>query len=146
MYRLHGRPPYVIRCFMKRKLLTLSALFCSAFIVMFILVRGAEPDRIFTSASRHYDIFQLHPLDTIAFPGRVSIMRAAQGNVYGYVYSKTAIFRFNTHTHMLDTFFSNSQLSLPIITRMEIDTAAGKFFAGMGGVCVHRASQQVRTR
>ncbi|RFM32910.1 hypothetical protein [Chitinophaga silvisoli] len=113
---------------MKRKLLILSALFCSAFIIMYILVRGAEPDRIVSSVSRQYTHYKLETLDTIAFPGRVSIMRAAGDNIYGYVYSKKTVFSYNTTQHRLDTFFNDGLKALPIITRIEISPDAKTFY------------------
>jgi hypothetical protein len=45
-------------------------------------------------------------------------MKAAQGNIYGYVYSKRTIFRYNTDSHKIDSFHSNNG----IVTRLEIDT------------------------
>lgn len=110
---------------MKRNLFILSALFCSAFIVMYILVRGAEPDRIVSGVSRQYTHYQLETLDTIVFPGRVSIMRAAGDNIYGYVYSQQAVFNYNTRLHRLDTFYKGS---MPIITRIEMSPDAQTFY------------------
>ncbi|WP_343672565.1 hypothetical protein [Chitinophaga sp.] len=113
---------------MKKNLWILSALFCSAFIIMYILVRGAEPDRIVSDVSRVYDHYQLKTLDTIVFPGRVSIMRAAGDNIYGYVYSQKAIFRYNTLQHQLDTFFNDGIKALPIVTRIEISDDSKAFY------------------
>ncbi|SHN24281.1 hypothetical protein SAMN05216311_107238 [Chitinophaga sp. CF418] len=45
-------------------------------------------------------------------------MKAAQGNIYGYVYSKKTIFRYNTDLHKIDSFYSSNG----IVTRLEIDT------------------------
>lgn len=113
---------------MKRDLLILSALLCCAMITMYILAKGAEPDRIFTGHKRSYDRFTLQAIDTVLFPGRVSIMKAVQGNVYGYVYSKKAIFRYNTNLHQIDSFFTNSIVPLEIVTRLEIDTNTQTFY------------------
>ncbi|SFD99830.1 hypothetical protein SAMN05518672_10490 [Chitinophaga sp. CF118] len=95
---------------------------------MYILVKGAEPDRIFTDHTRNYDRYKLQAIDTVQFPGRVSIMKVAQGNVYGYVYSKTAILKYNTHLHQTDSFFTNRILPLSIVTRLEIDTNTNTFY------------------
>lgn len=111
---------------MKKNLLILSALLLCAMIIMYILVKGAEPDRIFTNHKRSYAKFKLQPIDTILFPGRVSIMRTAPGNIYGYVYSKKTIYRYDTHLHTIDSFFSRPD----IITRMEVDTNAYYIFDG----------------
>lgn len=92
---------------------------------MYILVRGAEPDRIVSGVSRQYSHYQLETLDTIAFPGRVSIMRAVGGNIYGYVYSQKAVFTYNTQLHRLDTFYNGP---MPIITRIEISPDARTFY------------------
>lgn len=110
---------------MKRNLIILSALFCSAFIIMYILVRGAEPDRIVSGVSRQYSHFQLETLDTIAFPGRVSIMRAAGDHIYGYVYSQKAVFNYDTRLHRMDTLYNGP---MPIITRIEISPDAQTFY------------------
>ncbi|WP_143709098.1 hypothetical protein [[Flexibacter] sp. ATCC 35208] len=112
---------------MKRNLWILSALFCSAFIIMYILVRGAEPDRIVAGVSRMYNHYQLETIDTIAFPGRVSIMRANGNDIYGYVYSQKAVFRYNTVSQQLDTFFNDGVKPLSIVTRIEI-SEDGKMF------------------
>lgn len=103
---------------MKRDLLILSALLCCGIIITYILAKGAEPDRISTNYKRNYARFTLQPIDTAVFPGRVSIMKAAQGNIYGYVYSKKTIFRYNADLHTIDSFYSNNG----IVTRLEIDT------------------------
>lgn len=113
---------------MKRNLLTLSTLCCSAFIIMYILVRGAEPDRIVSSVNREYNHYRLQTLDTITFPGRVSIMRATGENIYGYVYSKKTVFSYNTPHHHLDTFFNDSLKPLPIITRIELSPDEKTFY------------------
>lgn len=113
---------------MKRDLLILFALLCCAMITTYILAKGAEPDRIFTSHTRNYDRFSLQSIDTVLFPGRVSIMKAAQGNIYGYVYSKKTIFRYNTDLHQTDSFFTNSILPLDIVTRLEADTSTHTFY------------------
>lgn len=110
---------------MKNKLLLLSALLCCAIVIMYILVKGAEPDRIFTAFTRNYNKYQLQPVDTIEFPGRVSIMKTSGDNIYGYVYSKNAIFRYNTSRHTLDTFLVNKT---SIITRMEIEPVTNTFY------------------
>ncbi|PSL29065.1 hypothetical protein [Chitinophaga ginsengisoli] len=102
---------------MKRDLLILSALLSCAIITTYILAKEAEPDRIFTNYKRNYDSLTLQPIDTVLFPGRVSIMKAALGNIYGYVYSKKTIFRYNTDSHHIDSFYSNNG----IVTRLEID-------------------------
>jgi len=102
---------------MKRDLLILSALLCCAIVITYILAKGAEPDRISTNYERMYDRYTLQPIDTVLFPGRVSIMKAAQGNIYGYVYSKKTIFRYNANLHNIDSFYSNNG----IVTRLEID-------------------------
>jgi hypothetical protein len=103
---------------MKRDLLILSALLCCAIITTYVLAKGAEPDRISTNYKRNYDRFTLQPIDTVLFPGRVSIMKADKGNIYGYVYSKKTIFRYNTDSQHVDSFYSNNG----IVTRLEIDT------------------------
>lgn len=113
---------------MKRNLWILSALFCSAFIIMYILVRGAEPDRIVSGISRTYQHYQLAPIDTIAFPGRVSIMRARDNDIYGYVYSQKTVFRYNTVHHRLDTFFNDRIKPLPIVTRIELADDGKTFY------------------
>jgi hypothetical protein len=113
---------------MKKDLLILSALFCCALIITYILVKGAEPDRIFTDQKRSYGKFTLTAMDTIAFPGRVSIMKVAQGNVYGYVYSKKTIYRYDTHLHTIDSFFSRPE----IVTRIEADSSAIYVFDDTG--------------
>ncbi|QNK64400.1 hypothetical protein H7F33_07950 [Pedobacter sp. PAMC26386] len=113
---------------MKKNLLILAALSCSALIVMYILVKGAEPDRIVTNFKRDYHKYQLIPVDTALFPGRVSIMKAARGNVYGYVYNKNSIFRYNTLSHKLDTLISKKDLPISMVTRLEIDTATRTFY------------------
>lgn len=103
---------------MKRDLLILSALLCCAIVITYILAKEAEPDRITTNYKRNYDTFTLQPIDTVLFPGRVSIMKAKRGNIYGYVYSKKTIFRYNTELQKIDSFYSNNG----IVTRLEIDT------------------------
>jgi len=113
---------------MKRDLRILFALLCCAMITMFILAKGAEPDRIFTNYKRNYERFALQSIDTVLFPGRVSIMKAVQGNIYGYVYNKKTIFRYNTDLHQLDSFFTNSILPLEIMTRLEVDTSTHTFY------------------
>jgi len=95
---------------------------------MYILAKGAEPDRIFTSHKRNYDRFTLQSIDTVLFPGRVSIMKAAQGNIYGYVYSKKTIFRYNTTLHQTDSFFTDRILPLEIMTRWDVDTSTHTFY------------------
>src|SRR4051794_9117255 len=109
-------------------LLILFVLLCSAMITTYILAKGAEPDRIFTRHKRNYDRFTLQTIDTIVFPGRVSIMKAAQGNIYGYVYSKKTIVRYNTNLHQTDAFFTNRILPLEIMTRLEVDTSTHAFY------------------
>ncbi|GAA3933613.1 hypothetical protein GO495_17315 [Chitinophaga oryziterrae] len=113
---------------MKRDLLILFALLCCALITTYILAKGADPDRIFTSHKRNYDRFTLQSVDTVLFPGRVSIMKAAQGNIYGYVYSKKTIFRYNTNLHQIDSFFTNRILPMEIVTRLEVDTGTHTFY------------------
>lgn len=105
---------------MKKNLLILSALLLCALTITYILIRGAEPDRIFTSYKRTYAKFKLQAIDTVSFPGRVSIMKAVSGNVYGYVYSKKTIYRYDTRLHTTDSFFSRPEL----IARMEADSGA----------------------
>ncbi|SFW34244.1 hypothetical protein SAMN05661012_01282 [Chitinophaga sancti] len=95
---------------------------------MYILVRGAEPDRIVSDVSRQYNHYRLQTLDTIAFPGRVSIMRAAADQIYGYVYSQKSVFSYNTTQHHLDTFFNARLKALPIITRIEIAADEKTFY------------------
>lgn len=95
---------------------------------MYILVRGAEPDRIVSSVSRQYNHYRLQTLDTITFPGRVSIMHAAGDNIYGYVYSKRSVFCYNTFRHRLDPFFNDSLKALPIITRIELSPDEKTFY------------------
>jgi hypothetical protein len=123
---------------MKKNLLILSALLCCALIIMYILIKGAEPDRIFTDHKRSYDKFKLQPIDTVLFPGRVSIMRTAPGNIYGYVYSKKTIYRYDTHLHAIDSFFSRPD----IITRLEVDTNACYIFDGTGNNIVTKGIPQ----
>lgn len=113
---------------MKKNLLILSALLCCALIITYILIKGAEPDRIYTSYKRTYAKFKLQPVDTIVFPGRVSIMKTSAGNIYGYVYSKKTIYRYDTRLHTIDSFFSRPE----IITRMETDSAALYIFDDTG--------------
>ncbi|WP_367864402.1 hypothetical protein [Pedobacter sp. WC2423] len=113
---------------MKKNLLILSALFCSAILIMYILIRYAEPDRIYANFTRDYHKFKLLPIDTILFPGRVSIMKAGQGNIYGYVYNQNSIFRYNSFSHQTDTFFAKKNLPVNIVTRLEIDTITNKFY------------------
>ena len=105
---------------MKKNLLILSALLLCALTITYILIRGAEPDRIFTSYKRTYAKFKLQPIDTVLFPGRVSIMKAISGNIYVYVYSKKTVYRYDTRLHKIDSFFGRPD----IIARMEVDTSA----------------------
>ncbi|MGY0038518.1 hypothetical protein [Pedobacter sp. NJ-S-72] len=113
---------------MKKNLLLLAALFCSAILIMYVLVKGAEPDRIYANFTRDYHKYKLLPVDTVLFPGRVSIMKADQGNIYGYVYNQNSIFRYNLSNHKIDTFFTKKDLPINIATRLEIDTAIHTFY------------------
>lgn len=49
----------------------------------------------------------------------------SDGNIYGYVYSKKAIFKHNIAQHKTDSFFTKP---LEIITRIEIDTSTHTFY------------------
>jgi hypothetical protein len=95
---------------------------------MYILAKGAEPDRIYTTYKRTYDRFSLQPEDTVLFPGRVSIMRVSEGAIYGYVYSKKSVFRYNINRQEIDSFFTNRILPLEIVTRLEVDTSTHTFY------------------
>lgn len=113
---------------MKRNLLFLFALFCAAFIIMCILVKGAEPDRIFTGFNRDYSHYTLQPLDTVQFPGRVSVMRVLQQEIYGYVYSKNIVYRYDYPVGKMDTFYHATDM----ITRIDADTATHTFYMADG--------------
>jgi outer membrane protein assembly factor BamB len=113
---------------MKKNLLILAALFCSAILIMYVLVKGAEPDRIHANFTRDYHKYKLLPIDTVLFPGRVSIMKTDQGNIYGYVYNQNSIFRYNPSTHKIDTFLAKKNLPINIVTRLETDTTSHTFY------------------
>lgn len=91
---------------------------------MYILVKGAEPDRIFTGFNRDYSHYTLHPIDTVQFPGRVSVMRVLPQEIYGYVYSKNTVYHYSPLTGKIDTFFEAPDM----ITRIEVDTATHIFY------------------
>lgn len=50
-------------------------------------------------------------------------MKAAQGNVYGYVYSKKTVFRYNKNLSQPDAFLTGNKLPFEIVTRLELDTS-----------------------
>jgi hypothetical protein len=103
---------------MKKNLLILSALTGVAFLIMYILVRGAEPDRIFTSFNRDYSRFSTQVTDTLLFPGRVSVMEVSPVYIYGYVYGRNTVYRAAV-TGGVDTFFHATGM----ITRMDADSS-----------------------
>ncbi|GAA0540461.1 hypothetical protein [Chitinophaga japonensis] len=117
---------------MKKNLLILSALLLAVVLLMLILVKRADPDRVVAPFNRTYSLFDLQPLDTVPFPGRVSIMRATNGTVYGYVYKRAAIYSYDMARRRLDTFFNNSQLPVDMLCGFDVDTATSYLFDAAG--------------
>lgn len=117
---------------MKKNLLILAALLLASVVLIAVLVRSASPDRVIAHFNRTYHRFTLQPLDTVAFPGRISIMKVHKGAVYGYVYKDTAIYSYDISRQRLDTFFSNRKAVIKLMCGFDIDTPACYLFDASG--------------
>lgn len=117
---------------MKKNLLIIAALLLASVALIVVLVRSAGPDRVMAHFNRTYNRFALQPLDTVAFPGRISIMKVHNGTVYGYVYKNTAIYSYNISHRRLDTFFNNKKAAINLMCGFDIDTPACYLFDASG--------------
>jgi len=117
---------------MKKNLLIIAALLLASVALIVVLLRSAGPDRVIAHFNRTYNRFTLQALDTVAFPGRISIMKVNNGVVYGYVYKNTAIYSYDVSHRRLDTFFNNSKASISLMCGFDIDTPACYLFDASG--------------
>lgn len=117
---------------MKKNLLIITALLIASMTLILVLVRSANPDRVIAHFQRTYNRFELKPLDTVPFPGRVSIMKVHKGMVYGYVYKNSTVYSYDISQHRLDTFFSNRNINVNMLCGFDIDTPACYMFDASG--------------
>lgn len=117
---------------MKKNLLILTALLLASVALILVLVRSANPDRVMAHFQRTYNRFELQALDTVDFPGRISIMRVHNGNVYGYVYKNAVVYGYDIAQRRLDTFFSNRNIPVNMLCGFDVDTATSYMFDASG--------------
>jgi hypothetical protein len=113
---------------MKKNIIILSILIAGAVGFMFVLVRKSDTEMLVLDAPRRYGSIDAKPMDTIRFPGTLTVIKADGNFLYAYVHSERALYRWNLATRVMDTIVHTGGLFAGTLSGADIDLATGTFY------------------